>query len=98
MLSQLKRALFETVDKITDATGNVTQVNDKNVWDAHIEMMRRQDMRFDKDGNHGYKFYAHPAAAQKFGSPTPEQVKELDEVIEAKREEYYAKKRTRRLS
>jgi len=98
MISKLTRSLFETVEAITDATGNVIQAEDKNVWDAQIEAMKRQEMRFDKDGNHGYKFYAHPSTAAKFGSPTPEQVKELDEVIEAKRKEYYAKKRTRRLS
>jgi hypothetical protein len=55
-------------------------------------------MRFDREGNHGYKFYAHPSRAEKFGSPTAEQVRELDDVIKKKREEYNAKKRTRRLS
>lgn len=60
MISQLKKDLFETVGKITDATGNVTDAKDKNVWDAQIETMRRQEMRFDKEGDHGYKFYAHP--------------------------------------
>jgi hypothetical protein len=98
LISQSKKYLFETVGKITDATGNVTDAKGKNVWDAQIEAMRRQEMRFDKEGNHGYKFYAHPDTAAKVGAPTTEQIKELDEVIKAKREEYYAKKRTRRLS
>jgi hypothetical protein len=98
MLSQVTRALFETLDKVTDATGNVTELKDRNVWDAQIEAMKQQDMRFDKEGNHGYKFYAHPSTAQRVGPPTPDQVKGLDEVIKAKREEYNAKKRTRRLS
>jgi hypothetical protein len=99
LISQLKKYLFETVSKITDATGNVSSVQPgKNIWDAQIEAMRRQEMRFDKEGNHGYKFYAHPDDAAKYGAPTPEQIKELEELIKAKREEYYAKKRTRRLS
>lgn len=99
IISQLKKYLFETMGKITDATGNVSSVQQgKNVWDAQIEAMRRQEMRFDKDGTHGYKFYAHPNDVAKFGLPTPEQEKELEEVIREKRAEYYAKKRTRRLS
>jgi hypothetical protein len=99
MISQLKKDLFETVGKVTDATGNVSSVQPgKNIWDAQIEAMRRQEMRFDKEGNHGYKFYAHPDIAAKYGPPTPKQIKELDEIIEAKKKEYYAKKRTRRLS
>jgi hypothetical protein len=98
MLSQVTRALFETVDKVTNATGNVTEVKDRNLWDTQIEAMKQQDMRFDKEGNHGYKFYAHPSTAQKVGPPTPEQVNKLDKVIKAKREEYNAKKRSRRLS
>jgi len=99
LISQSKKHLFEIVSKITDATGKVSSVKPgMNVWDAQIEAMKRQEMRFDKEGNHGYKFYAHPSDAEKFGLPTPEQQKQMDEVIKAKREEYYAKKRTRRLS
>jgi hypothetical protein len=98
IISQLTRCLFEMAGKITDATGNVTDAKGKNVWDAQIEAMKRQEMRFDREGNHGYKFYAHPSSAEKFGSPTPEQVRELDLVIKKKREEHNAKKRTRRLS
>jgi hypothetical protein len=52
MISQLKKDLFETVGKITDATGNVSSVQPgKNIWDAQIEAMRRQEMRFDNEGN-----------------------------------------------
>lgn len=61
LISQLKKYLFETVSKITDATENVSSIQPgMNVWDAQIEAMRQQEMRFDKEGNHGYKFYAHP--------------------------------------
>lgn len=99
LISQLTKYLFEIVSQITDATGNVSSVQPgMNVWDAQIEAMKQQEMRFDKDGNHGYKFYAHPDDAAKHGSPTEEQKHKLGEVIKAKKEEYYAKKRTRRLS
>jgi hypothetical protein len=98
IISQLTKSLFELMDKITDATGNKTSAKGMNMWDAQIEAMKRQEMRFDKEGNHGYKFYAHPDTAAKHGMPTEEQKQKLDEVIKAKREEYNAKKRTRRLS
>ena len=58
------------------------------------------DIRFDKEGNHGYQFVVHPDTYKKLmeNPPTPEQETRWEETMKAKREEYYAKKRTRRLS
>jgi hypothetical protein len=96
--SQAKKHLFEVVSQTTEAVGNVVNAEGKNAWDAQIEMMGRTEMRFDEDGNHGYEFYLHPDTAKKIPPPTPEQKQRWEDTIRAKREEYYAKKRTRRLS
>jgi hypothetical protein len=98
--SQATKALFETVNLTTEAVGNVHNAAGKNIWEAQLEMLESLEMHFDENGNHNYKYYAHPDMAKKLAEnpPTPEQEKRAEEIINRKREEYYAKKRTRRLS
>ena len=101
LIAQSKGYLFEIVSETSEAIGNVTKGENMNIWDAQIEAVKKLEMRFDKDGNHGVKFYpSNPQLAQKMRAnpPTLEQQEKLEEVIKAKREEYNAKKRTRRLS
>lgn len=99
-ISQLKKYFFEVFSKTTEAVGNVVDASGMNVNDAQIEMLNKLEMRFDKDGNHNYEFIVHPETAKKLmeNPPTPEQMQRWEEAMNAKREEYYAQKRTRRLS
>jgi hypothetical protein len=98
--SQAKEALFETVGLTTEAVGNNFDAAGKNFWDVRIEMLKGLEMRFDENGNHNTKLVLHPDTARKLeeNPPTPEQQKRWEDALNAKREEYYAKKRTRRLS
>lgn len=98
--SQATKYLFETVSLTTEGAGNVVNAEGKNLWDAQIEMLERTYLRFDENGNHNAKFYAHPDTFKKLSAnpPTAEQQERWNQVLNAKREEYYAKKRTRRLS
>ena len=98
--SQTHEALFETISLTTEAVGNSMNAKGKNFWDARIEMLEGLEMRFDEDGHHTTQLIIHPDTARKLeeNPPTPEQQKRWEEAINAKREEYYAKKRSRRLS
>ena len=98
--SQSKKRLFEILSLTTEAVGNSFSLEGRNVWDAQIEMVKRMEMRFDEAGNHNTQLVVHPDTARKLeeNPPTPEQVKRMDDTINAKRREYYAQKRTRRLS
>lgn len=98
--SQAEKALFETVSLTTEAVGNVHSAAGKNIWEAQLEMLESLEMHFDEEGNHNYQLYVHPDTAKKLAEnpPTPEQEKRAEEIIKRKREEYYAQKRTRRLS
>jgi len=95
-----KRYLFDTVSKTTEAVGNVVDAKNMNIWDAQIEMLKKTEMRFDEEGNHGNTMVMHPSLAKKMheNPPTPEQTQRWNETMQAKKDEYYAKKRTRRLS
>jgi hypothetical protein len=98
--SQATKALFETVSLTTEAVGNVHNAAGKNIWETQLEMLESLEMHFDENGNHNYQYYLHPDMAKKLAEnpPTLDQEKRANEIIKRKREEYYAKKRTRRLS
>ena len=95
-----KKHLFDTVGQTTEAVGNVVDGKGMDIWDAQIEAIKKTDLRFDEQGNHGNTTVVSPAMAKKMqeNPPTPEQSKRLNDVIQAKKAEYYDKKRTRRLS
>jgi hypothetical protein len=98
--SQQKQHLFEVVGKTTDAVGNSIDAKGRNVWEAYIEMLNTTEMHFDKDGKHNYQIYMHPDTAKKIeqNPPTPEQIELIEKTIEAKRRDFYARKRSRKLS
>jgi hypothetical protein len=98
--SQIKKQLFESVSQITDATGNIVDGKGKNFWDSYIEMINKVEMYFDENGEHNYQIYINPETAKKLegAPPTKEQIGKIESAISSKRDEYNAKKRTRRLS
>jgi len=100
LITQMRKYFFEVFSKTTEAVGNVFPAQGMNIYDAQIEMLKRLEMSFDKDGQHHYEFIVGPETARKMreNPPTPEQMQRWEEAINAKREEYYAQKRTRRLS
>jgi hypothetical protein len=100
LISETTNYLFETISLTTEAVGNVVNVEGKDLWDDQIEMLEKTYVRFDDNGNHNAKFYVPPDTLKKLSAnpPTAEQQQRWNQVLSAKREEYYAKKRTRRLS
>lgn len=65
------------------------------MWELYIEALERMDYRFE-----GYKCFVGSNVMKKMlASPlTEEQLARAKAVVKAKREEYLAKKRSRRLS
>jgi hypothetical protein len=99
-IGQMKKHFFDTFPQICDATGNSIDANGKNYWDSFNEMLETIQMSFDENGNHNYKILVHPNTFKKIQDipPTEEQLAKGREIIERKKKEYYAQKRTRRLS
>ena len=95
-----KRLLFSNISQTTEAVGSVVDGRDKNIHDAMIEMLEKKEMRFDAHGNHGDSVVLTPELSKQMreNPPTKEQTERWNKTMEAKRAEYYAKKRTRRLS
>lgn len=98
--AEAEKSIFELLSKTSEAVGNVHHALGQNIWEAQIEALKKLPMRFDNDGNHNIKFYSGPKESRGAVEliPPPEQQQRLEEVFDAKRKEYYAQKRTRRLS
>jgi hypothetical protein len=93
--NQQKMHTFEIIFKTSDATGNNIEGEGRNYWEVYIEALQKLDYRFQAD-----KVYVNSATARKIIEipPTEEQIERAKVVIKAKREEYLANKRYRRLS
>lgn len=57
-------------------------------------------MTFDEEGKHNYQMYMHPETAKKIekNPPTPEQLERIEKLMESKRKDYHARKRSRKIS
>jgi hypothetical protein len=92
---QQKIHTIEIMFDTSDAVGNTADAKGRNFWEVYIEALEKLDYRFIP-----HKFYANAETIKKATAvpPTEDQIRRAKEVIKAKREEYLAKKRTRRLA
>lgn len=92
---------YEYLARITEATGNVVDAKDRPFFDSMYEMFEKVDLQFDEEGRITQSLVINPADAKKWekgaADLTPEQRRQLDELIERKRAEFHARRRDRRL-
>jgi hypothetical protein len=88
--------VFESIGKVTEATGLVKRASGPFSWDDALDMFEAMDWSFDKEGNPKV-----PTIATGTGTeiPAPEQRHHdrLAEIIDRKRKEHLAARGTRRL-
>lgn len=93
---QLLSTMFEHVDKVTEATGQV--VNGKKTWEALIEAVEIMEISFDEDGEPSMPSLAtQDGLHMKVDQMPPEVQARIEEIIERKRLEWLDRRRTRRL-
>lgn len=94
-------ALFASIDRITEMTGNRLDAGGQPLsWDTITDTLEMMEISFDEDGKMDLTMVIHPADLAKLeaaGPPTPEQERRHMEVLARKREEWMARKRDRRL-
>ena len=99
MLAQVMAAMFARLNEVTDRTGNT--VNAKGgLVEAFIEMVQKTEVRFDEDGQPAFTIAASPemgATLRRELAESPDQARRLDAALAAKREEFNASRRRRRL-
>lgn len=95
LLDQLKQQTVEVMLETGEAVGHIIDGKGRNYWDTYIEMLEKTPY-----WENGYTVFMNPETEKKIKEtpPTPEQKQRIKDVTKAKREEFYAKKRSRRLS
>jgi hypothetical protein len=99
-LEQTMRALYSVLADVSQRTGNTVEIGEDGA-EGLLALMEITDMDFDEHGNLRSSFMVSPTdaewvRAQQAGF-TPDQQRRSAEIINRKREAYYASRRRRRL-
>jgi hypothetical protein len=101
---QLTEYIFSTLETVTAATGNQIDAAGRPFFDSLYEMYETMEFSFEDDGSlsSGYAWVMHPDTAevlkQREKELTDDQRRQLDELMDRKRQEYFAGRRSRKLS
>lgn len=95
LLNQRRKQTAEVMLATGEAAGNYIDGNKRNFWDTYIEVLQRLPY-----SEHGYEMFMNPDTERKIKETvqTEEQRQRMQDVIRAKREEYFAHRRSRHLS
>ena len=100
----LSKAFYAGMERLTDATGLKVDAAGREFFESYYEMFERVEIPFEEDGSISKSFVlvANPETAENIEKAlaafTPEQQAKLDALINKKRDEARARRRTRRLS
>jgi hypothetical protein len=96
---QMMKGLFDHLDELLDGTENSIDGAGRDFADVLIEVLETIEMSFDDEGKPQMTIVMHPDQAKKLREklPTPEQEAKINEVIDRRREEWFAARRRRDL-
>lgn len=99
--TQLAKTIIEEIDKTCIETGNTINSEGKELsYSIFLDLLEKMEIKFD-DNRNPIKptLILNPKTLEKLNSinPTKEELKREQEIYAKKKEEYYAKKHTRRL-
>ena len=102
-LTSMKKMMFSNLSQVTDFTGNVIDGKDKGISsEMLLEMLEKIHIDFDQEGNPQFpSIVIHPDMAKNFEKLKSDEElykPRFDEIINRKREDYYAEKGCRGLS
>lgn len=95
---QVVPQMLAHISAICEGTGNVVDGGGRSIWEAQLEMLETISINFDSDGTPSLpQLVVHPDTAAKLGEPPPGFQERYQQVIERRRDEWMAGRRTRRL-
>jgi hypothetical protein len=95
----LVELFVQTVDKVTDFTGNTIVSEGGLTFDSFVEMLDRIEWSLDEDDELVKpSLMVHPDTAKKLPQGTPEQLQIIRDLEHRKHQELLARRRRRRLS
>jgi len=92
--------LIHTLTDVTEAVGNVVEADGRPLsWDFVLDAIEMVDVSFDEDGRYHLDIAINPDTYKLLQriELTPEQQQRHDDIIQRKKEQWYAQKRSRRL-
>jgi hypothetical protein len=101
---QLSKFFFSSMDTLTAATGMQVDASGKRFFEYMYEMFDKVELSFEADGSisPGFAFVVSPETYETMqrheAEMTDDERQRLDELIDRKRREYFARRRSRRLS
>lgn len=102
MLAAKFKKMFKTMVETTKSVSNYYDASSqqKPFWDVFNDMVEGMQMFFDEDGNYNLDFFLNSETYDRVMKieRTPEQEHRFKNILERKKADYFAKKRTRRLS
>lgn len=97
--SQMTKNILEHISQLCDATGNVVDAKGLSIWEAQLAALETVEISFDADGDPSLpSIVMHPDTAAEMGEPPDDFKDRYDAIIERRRDEWLARRRTRRLS
>jgi hypothetical protein len=101
-LKLLMPQIFEQLGRVCDAAGTTTDAKGQPLSRALIlQTLEKMEIEFDKDGKVKSGVFVGPETFKLFQNlppPTPEEIQAINELLERKRAEFYARQRRRKLS
>jgi hypothetical protein len=96
---QQRLHVFEIITQTSDAVGHTVKRKDGDAWEAYVEALQRVKMTFDDEGRPQYQVFLNSETSERLSKvpPTGEQLKRARQIVEAKRNSYFAERRHRRL-
>jgi len=102
--TELSKYIFGSLETVTAATGNQVDASGKSFFEYMYEMFEKVELSFEADGriSESFALVTSPETwevmQQKEAEMTSEERLKLDELIDRKRREYFAGRRSRKLS
>jgi hypothetical protein len=94
--------IFEQLGRVCDAAGTAIKAEGQPLSRALImQMLEKMEIEFDNDGKANIGVFVGPETAKQFQNlppPTPEEVQAMNDLLERKKAEFYARQRNRKLS
>lgn len=90
---QLTAGMFAHIADVSNAHGQTIQVSEGGFAEAFIASLESMELPFNKDGSPASSLYVNPATYAGITEPTPEQQARIDEIMDRKREAYFAARR-----
>jgi hypothetical protein len=94
--------IFEQLGRVCDAAGTAINAEGQPLSRALImQTLEKMEIEFDNDGKANIGVFVGPDTYKQFQNlppPTPEEDQAMNELLERKRAEFYARQRSRKLS